>query len=490
MALFKRIIKKYQDMPLPVKASIWFVICGVLKDAIDILATPIFARILTKEQYGLFNVYNSWFQIVKIIFTLYLFSDVFNVGLVKHEDDRARFVSSTLGFVTTSVGIYFVIYLIFRESVNRIVGLPWYLVVLLFVHTLVYVPYYCWIRRERYDSHYRNVVVVSVLYVFLQPVTAIIAIICMDLPIDPGYTRILMAVGVQIVIGSVLYISLMAQGKTFFHRGYWKYSLKTGIELVPYNLSKVVLNQSDRIMINFFSGSGDTGVYSIAHSAAFVLSVITESLNGAFVPWLYRRLKVKEYEGVRNVIKGLLLMVAVCVFGIDMIAPEIMRILGSKDYYQGVYCVPSLVYSAFLIFVYTLFTNIELFLQKNVYVTIASSIGMVVNIILNAIFIPKYGFIAAGFTTLVSYIVICVGHFIFLRNCLAAEEIHIGTLIDIKNLTVLSFVMLLFTLGCVALYKWTIIRWAIVFFLVIMLIVTKNRWITFIMTFKGEKQNG
>ena len=196
-------------MALPAKASIWFVICGILKDAIDVLVTPIFTRILTTEQYGIFNVYNSWFQIVKIVFTLYLFSEVFNVGLVKFEKDRDKFVSSTLGFVTTSVGIYFVVYLVLSDFINRIVGLPWYLVILLFIHILVYVPYYCWIRRERYDYHYRNVVVVSFMYVILQPVMAIIAILCLDLPINPGYLRIIGAVGIQIIIGIVLYIGMM-----------------------------------------------------------------------------------------------------------------------------------------------------------------------------------------------------------------------------------------------------------------------------------------
>ena len=205
-------------MSLPVKASLWFVACGVLKDAIDVLVTPIFTRILTKEQYGIFNVYSSWFQIVKIIFSLYLFSEVFNVGLVKFEKNRDRFVSATLGFVTALTVFYFGLYLILHETVNRIVGLPWYLVVLLFVHVLVFVPYYCWIRRERYDYQYRNVVVVSMLYVILQPVTALAAILWIKPSINPGCTRVIAAVGVQIVIGTVLYIGMMRRGRTFSTR--------------------------------------------------------------------------------------------------------------------------------------------------------------------------------------------------------------------------------------------------------------------------------
>lgn len=471
-------------MELPAKASIWFVICGALKDVVDVLVTPIFTRILTTDQYGIYNVYNSWFQIVKILFTLYLFSEVFNVGLVRFEDDRDRFVSSTLGFITTSVAAYFILYLIFYRRINDFVGLPDYLVLLMFIHVITYVPYFCWIRRERYDYHYKRVAAVSLLYVVFQPLIGIIAILYLNIPLNPGHTRILSAVGVQIVIGAVLYLGMMFRGRVFYNIKYWKYSLKTGIELIPFNLSKIVLNQCDRIMINHYTGSGDTGIYSVAHSAAFVLQVVTESLDGAFVPWLYRKLKKAELSGIKTVITGLAVIVSVGVLGIDLIAPEIMHILGSKEYYQGVYCIPPLVYSVYLIFVYILFTNIELYYDKNIYVTVSSTIGMLSNIILNAIFIPKYGFIAAGYTTLAGYVVICVGHYIFLHKCLKAEGIKMSTVIDIRALLIISSLLFVFTLLCRSMYRWNAARWSFAAVIVICTVLMRNKIIGFLKKLK------
>ena len=476
----KGLREKYQNMALPLKASLWFVVCGIFKDAIDVLMTPIFTRILTTEQYGIFNVYNSWFQIAKIIFTLFLFSDVFNVGLVKFEKDRDRFISATLGFVTTSVSFFLALYLVFREQLNRIIGLPGFLVLLLFAHVLVYVPYYCWIRRERFDYHYRTVVAVSFLYIIFQPLIGILAILCLNIPINPGHTRIVSAVGVQIVIGIILYIGMMIRGRTFFDRGYWKYSLRTGVELVPFNLSKIVLNQSDRIMINYYSGPGDTGIYSVAHSAAFVLQVLTESLNGAFVPWLYRRLKVREWNGIRTVINGMIVLVAAGALGIELIAPEIMRILGSAEYYEGVYCIPPLVYSVYLICIYTIFSNLELFYGRNIFVTAASTAGMIVNIALNALFIPRYGFIAAGYTTLVSYAVICVTHCLFLKKCLNTERIKIHILIDIRTLLLVSLLLLILTLLCEHLYQWQMVRRGLIAILLVMFIISRKRLVRFL----------
>ena len=467
-------------MSLMVKASIWFVICGVLKNTIDVLVTPIFTRILTTEQYGYFNVYNSWFQIVKIIFSLCLFSEIFNVGLVKFEKDRDCFISSTLGFITTLTGFFLILYLLFQQRIDSIVGLPRFLIILLFAHVLVYTPYYCWIRRERFDYHYKNVAIVTMLYVILQPLLGIIAILFWKSPIDPGYMRIICAVGVQIVIGIVIYLSMLLKGKIFFSIEYWKYSFRTGIELVPFNLSKVVLNQSDRIMINHYSGAGDTGIYSVAHSAAFVLQVITEALDGAMVPWLYRKLKNREWSGVRKVINGLVIMVAGATIGIELIAPEIMRVLGSEEYYQGVYCIPALVLSVFLIFIYTLFSDIELFFGKNIFVTMASSVGMVANVILNAVFIPHYGYLAAGYTTLLSFAIICVINYLLVTKCLREQGICFAEIFDLKFVIYILVILLAFTFICNYLYQTMIIRLGIVILILVGGILSRKKWMGYL----------
>lgn len=474
--MLKNIREKYNQIPIAVKASLWFVICSVLKDIIDVLATPIFTRILTADQYGIYNVYHSWFQIFKIIFTLYLFSDVFNVGLLRFEKDRNRFISATLGIITAITGVFFILYLLTDTFWNRIFDLPGFMVVFLFVQVLAYVPYHCWIRRERFDYHYKGVTIVSFMYVFLQPVLGVLAVCCLDVPLNPGYSRVIAAVSVQIVIGMTLYIGMMYRGKSFFHGGYWKYSLKTGVVLIPFNLSKVVLNHSDRIMIDSFLGRAEAGIYSVAHSGAFVIQAVMEGINGAFVPWLYRKLKKEDYDGIVSVVNTLILIAAAAVVSISLVAPEVMKFLADDDYYIGVYCIPPLTYSVYLIFIYTLFSDIELFYGKNGNVTIVSAVGSVVNIILNALFIPAYGFAAAGYTTLASYIVMCAGNYFFVRKCFKDAGVKGERIYNLKFMLLSSAALLVFSMVCVALYDWMILRVGLLAACVLIIIIFRNRW--------------
>ena len=51
-------------MPQPVKASIWFLICSFFQKGISTITTPIFTRIMTTAEYGHYNVFMSWMNII------------------------------------------------------------------------------------------------------------------------------------------------------------------------------------------------------------------------------------------------------------------------------------------------------------------------------------------------------------------------------------------------------------------------------------------
>lgn len=50
----KYLLNKYENLSAPVKASIWFTICNVVQKGIALISTPIFTRIMTTQQYGVY----------------------------------------------------------------------------------------------------------------------------------------------------------------------------------------------------------------------------------------------------------------------------------------------------------------------------------------------------------------------------------------------------------------------------------------------------
>ena len=75
------------------RASIWFLVCSFFQKGISLITTPIFTRILTTEEYGQYNVFNSWLGIVAVFVSLNLYQGVYAQGLVRFTDDRKEFSS-------------------------------------------------------------------------------------------------------------------------------------------------------------------------------------------------------------------------------------------------------------------------------------------------------------------------------------------------------------------------------------------------------------
>ena len=59
-------------MPLAIKAGLWFTICNLLQKGISFITVPIFTRIMSTEDYGLYSIYISWYSIMTIFATLHL----------------------------------------------------------------------------------------------------------------------------------------------------------------------------------------------------------------------------------------------------------------------------------------------------------------------------------------------------------------------------------------------------------------------------------
>ena len=482
--LLKKLVAKYRSLPSALRASFFFVLVGAMKDAVDFLTTPIFTRLLTTEEYGLFSVYNSWYQIIRVLMSLYIFSDGFSVGMSRFGDDRESFVSSQQGLMTVLFLIWCGIYAVAPGKWNSLLGMSGIFVILLLLQVMFTTPFNCWQSKKRYAYDYRLMTAVVMVYIFLQPVLGILLIRFNTRGWNNGELRVYAGVGIQILFGLVIYIIQFIRKPVFFRKEYWAFALKTNIVLVPHFLSQIILNQSDKLMIDAFIGKSAAAVYAVSHAAAFTLLMVTSNMNYSFVPWFYEKLKVKSFDGIRRLTGILLLLSAAAASALILIAPELIRLLGGAKYEGGIGLVPPLTFSVFLIFMYTLFADVQLFFGKNRYVLWASIVGAGSNILLNRIFIPRFGYVAAGYTTVAGYVLMCILHLLFLRRTCREEKIGIPVLYDLKLFGWTTAGMVAFCALAMVLYGTVLPRY-ILLALGIAAAVWKRKWL--IALYRGMK---
>ena len=235
------------------------------------------------------------------------------------------------------------------------------------------------------------------------------------------------------ILFSALYFSMMRQGKKFYDKKYWLYALKFNLPLVPHYLSQIVLSQSDKLMINSFCGSAATAYYSVAYTLSMVLQILNSSVSGTMNPWIYKSLRDGKAKNIGKTSYPILMVIALCNFMVIAVAPELLTILAPANYQSALAVIPPVTASVYFMFLYNLFATFEYYYEKTQYVMMASIIGAVMNIILNAVFIPYFGYSAAGYTTLVCYILYSGAHYYFMkkvvRSYIQNERIYNGWII-------------------------------------------------------------
>lgn len=105
---------------------------------------------------------------------------------------------------------------------------------------------------------------------------------------------------------------------------------------------------------------------------------------------------------------------------------------------------------------------------------VASCIGAVANIILNYIFIPIFGYLAAGYTTLFCYILYSFAHYVFQRKVLRDVGIE-QPIFDLKYILLFSSVILVIMVLLLFLYRNYWIRYGAALVLGIVFIVVTGK---------------
>lgn len=479
-----RAIEKYRQLPATAKAGIWFAICGFIQKGISFITVPIYTRILTTDQYGVVSVFNSWEALLSILCTLNLFSGGFNNGMLDYKSRRNEYVSAVQGLITVITAAWAVLYVALRFIIEPLLGLPPIFVTAMFLQVLTTAALSLWSARERYEYRYKSPVVVTILNAILISVIPIPVILLSD-PKYGAEIKILVHASVVFIICGGVYVYNLCRGKRFYSRDIWKTAFCFNLPLLPHYLSTMVLNQADRIMIEKMVGSAEAGIYSVAYSASMVLNILVSSINNAFAPWLYRRLEHKDYNGVAKVVNLLFAGVAIVLIMLIVLAPECIAILGGEEYAEAVMIIPSVTSSLYFIFMYQIYANVEFFYKKNKFIAYASVSGAVLNIILNYFGIKMFGFLAAGYTTLICYVLFGTAHFYFM-NRICKKEMPGTDLFHSRTAFSIGAILVVTAMIMALLYSHPLVRYALLASIFMIIILNRNKMIRIFKTLKEQ----
>ncbi|HHU70401.1 MAG TPA: oligosaccharide flippase family protein [Clostridiales bacterium] len=262
--------------------------------------------------------------------------------------------------------------------------------------------------------------------------------------------------GFSIVIMVVIY----KKSTMFFNKDYWKYGISISTPIILHGLSLTILSQSDRIMLTAFVGADQTAVYSLVYNFGMIASVVAVSLDGIWVPWFVDNMKKDNIERINEKVIIYIKLMTFVILGIILISPEVLVLLAPKEYLIGDRIVPPIVISSYVIFLYTIYVDVEHYYKKTSKIAINTIIAASCNIILNYIFIPLYGMYAASITTLISYLLSLFLHYRFSKKI---NESLFPAIIILKPLLIIVIGIIVYYLFL----PFMLIRWIMLILLMI-----------------------
>lgn len=417
----RNLLKKYDAMPLPAKAAAWFAVCSALQSGASFLAIPFLTRLMSQEQYGIVTLYNSWRQILIIFATLNIYCGVFNTGMSKWKNRRDAYLSSMIGLTFCLVVACALVYAVFHWWLNQLFQLDTPYMLVMFVQIFASTVFSLWSARERFEYRYRALLGMTFAYAFIGQAISVLSVWFTPGDSDKAFVSVGSLSVVLLVLALLLSLSSFKKGKTLCVPEFWKHAVLFNLPLVPHYLATLVLGQADRIMISSLNGSADAAIYGVAYTIGLMIQIVTNALSNAIVPWLYGKLERRETEGISGLFEVLTVAVGALNVLVVLVAPEVMAIAGPAEYRPGIYVIPPVAASMLFTFVYGLFAYIEFYYEKKLGVVIASIVAAIANIALNLVALPMFGFVAAGYTTLVCYGLLAIAHYAYARSILVRE---------------------------------------------------------------------
>lgn len=379
----------------------------VLQKGISFFLMPLYTTFLSPADYGILGVVSSISSFLSVFISLGLESAAarfyykYNkeAGYAKRVYGNVAIVILANSFLWGSVFIGG-----HKWLVDPIVGdidfFPYVFIgILNVIVTPMYLLYQSYLQTKQEAAHYG---INSLLFFLLQVALTVLSLTVFNL----GVFGVLLS---QLITASIFFIyvafSFLRKQSIKLESPILKVCFKYSLPLLPHALANWSNGTLDKLLVNGIRSQADAGMYNVGQQYGSVMSIIANAINNAYVPWFYEKVNDGR-QGIKRIVQtadATICMVSLIAIAMSLFAEEIFGIMISNPAYDGVWkIVPCIVFAYVFQSVYFFFVNV-LFLKDTKVIFSITMTALVVNVCLNLLLIPEWGFIGGAVACLLTY---------------------------------------------------------------------------------------
>lgn len=386
---------------------------------------PLYTKCLTAEEYGTSDLLFTIAQIFIPIISLDIFDSVIRFGLENRKNPENVFKVAM--YVWGGGAIVSLAIIQITNIYAPIQPWKWYLYLYIVSNILLSI-----------ELNYLKVKGKNLLYSFvciIQTLLLAVLNIVFLLMLKTGVSGYLLS-NILACIAAIIAAFILGRldkdiCKGLFEKKLARHMILYSTPLIFNNLAWWVIQSSDKVMIQFFVGTAQLGLYTVATRIPSLINVIVSVFQQSWGISAVIEIKKSNEDGFYSDVFSVFTCGIFCVSVIlNSIIKYFMRMYVSNEFYQSWRFIPLLVCAAAFSAIAAYFGAIYGALKKSLNNMITTVFSGVLNIVVNLCLIPKIGVQGAVIGTSFSYIFLA---FVRMKDCLRFVKFRFDTKVLIIN---------------------------------------------------------
>lgn len=445
-----------------VNAGIGYTIGNIFIKGVSFLTIPLYTRLMATGDYGIYNTYVAYVGIVTFFVCLGMDPTLKNAEK-DFPERRETYLSTVYVLTLLATSVSLVAVWLGGEQLSKFFGLAKGILALMVLNAEAAAVVNIYNVKLSLNYSIRSYLKIAFFQTFLG--IGLSVTLMLTLFEENRYLgRIIgMMIPAVCVAAAILWNSVVKLKRSDrFDKKMSAYSLKLGLPLIPHLLAQVINAQFDRIMISKLIGYEKSGIYSFTYNIAVILQIVYQSLDNVWSPWFFQRMAKYEHEKIKSSSKKYTALVAFFAVSLMTISNEFIMLFSTQAYWVGRTIALTLIEGIFFLFLYTLPVGVEYYTKNTKYIAVGSVLTAVLNVVLNYFGIKYFGYEAAAYTTLISYVVLFVLHWI-----IADRIFKLNKVFDLKWMMGLAFAVMAWGAFCKGMQGAWFVRYSVYVVLVV-----------------------
>ncbi len=392
-----------------------YTLANVINAAIPFLLLPVLTRYLTPADYGMVAMYGVLISFVTPFVGFNVEGAVARQYYEHDQVDMTVYVSSCFVILLSSTVVVFIIFNILAVPLSRLTTVPqqwlWTVVLVCFMQFICRMVLVLWqvrVMPSRYGTF-------QILQTALNAGLSVVLVVVVGMAWQGRLIGQIIAV---FVFAGIALVILFRDGWLKFevNKQYLRNALNFGVPLIPHTLGGVIITMTDRLFITKMVGLEATGLYTVGYQIGMIISILQDSFNKAYVPWLYERLKMDDITIKIRLVK-ITYLYFIVIIGISLllglIAPWFLAFFVGKQFTDSAIFVVWIALGYAFNGMYKMVVNYIFYAQKTAILAWITFATALVNVVLNYIFISFNGAIGAAQATTLTFALSFVATWLF-----------------------------------------------------------------------------